>query len=99
MGASTFSRWHTLTSAHNIAFVARAGLNTGVFAFGWSLKVRASRGTGTAAELIVAIGWTLESFMEKKENTVKRLLFLFIIYQNILFNNSFRFNDNFPNYF
>lgn len=59
-----------MTSTQKKACVTGAGLHTGAFAFGGSIRVRTSGRTGIATELIVAVGWTFSSFREKKENIV-----------------------------
>lgn len=74
IGTTTLGSGYTPTSAQNKACLTGAGLHTGVFAFGGSIRVRASGRTGTATELIVAIGWTFSTFREKKENSVIRVL-------------------------
>lgn len=58
---------HTLVPTQYKVFVAGASLNTGVFAFGGSIRVRTSSWTGTAAKFIVAVGGTFDSFREERE--------------------------------
>lgn len=70
IGTTTLSGRHTPTSAQNKTCITGAGLHTGVFAFGWSVRIRTGSRTGTATELVAAVGWTFSSFRKKKENSV-----------------------------
>lgn len=68
MGTATLISRHTLVSTQYKVFVAGASLNTGVFAFGGSIRVRTRSWTGTAAKFIVAVGRTCDSFREEREH-------------------------------
>lgn len=67
VGTAALIGAHTAVSTQYKAFLAGAGLNTGVFAFGGSIRVGTGSWTGTAAKFIAAVGGTFDIFREERE--------------------------------